>query len=198
MIAAPPVRKFPPWLRLGKVTLAAAGLAIACSSHGTAQTERAVRPQNEADRHLRSCSAGNIDTRRRCETGRQTFLRAYAGAFRGEYDAQRMVARLLAAAAGSQSAQTPSSAVIPDQVEACAWRRVLINQDQLDPRDEARERRDCNRLMESDRLAANLRASELMLRIGNARGAVAPERRGDCGDACGDDQSVESADAVAW
>jgi hypothetical protein len=133
-----------------------------------AQTVRSEQLRIEAERHLRSCGEGTTDARRRCESNRQTFLQAYVRARGGDYQAQRAVARLLAAASGTESAPTALSAVIPNRLEACAWRVVIANADHQDVRDEVREFRDCGRLTESEFLAANLRASELMALIANA------------------------------
>jgi hypothetical protein len=135
----------------------------------------------EAERYLRLCNNAIADTRRRCEANRQAFLQAYVRARSGDYQAQRTVARLLAAAPGSASATSPFSAVVPDRVEACVWRIIIINSDHLDARDEARERRDCGRLTDSEHLVADLRASEflaLIARTPAGNGMYVPDAAG--------------------
>lgn len=151
--------------------LQAAALLMGVARPVQAQAERTERLRTEAEKYLRSCDDGAADTRGRCEANRQAFTQAYARARAGDYQAQRTVARLLAAAAGTDSATTPSSAVVPNRVEACAWRVVMIHGEQFDARDEAREGRDCERLPESERLAAELRAAELMALIMDAPAA---------------------------
>lgn len=162
-----------PWRRLrgmwaGLFLLQAATFSTVLAASARAQAERQGQLRIEAEKHLRACVSGVADTRRRCEANRQFFVEAYHRAFRGDYQAQRSVARLLAARAGTASAQTPSSAVIPSRAEACAWRIVIINSDHLDARDEARQFRDCGRLTEAERLAADLRALELLALITRA------------------------------
>lgn len=167
------------WARAGLLLLQAATCSTVVAPLARAQAERQGQLWIEAEKHLRACGSGAADTRRRCEANRQVFVEAYLHARRGDYRAQRSVARLLAASAGTTSAQTPSSAVIPSRAEACAWRIVIVHSHHVDPRDEARELRDCGRLTESERLAAELRASELLALITGAPAVNEPALPGE-------------------
>jgi len=101
-----------------------------------------------------------------CEDLRSGFLRDYIRARHGSYQGQRNVAFMLSG--GWQSAP-----IVKNQIQACAWRYVIIQSAhaEADVTDSANLRLDCGKLDEADRLAAVARGNEILRQIA----ALAPK-----------------------
>jgi hypothetical protein len=145
-----------------------------------AQSDPTERVRREAESFTRACVSPVLEARQRCELDRAEFVLDYLRARAGEYLAQRNVASHFARGNRSDGTTASAGGVIPDLVQACAWRLVIIEAEHLQatPADEASERRDCNRLEGPDHEVAQLRAAELNVLIATSPVRNPPRRQG--------------------
>jgi hypothetical protein len=149
--------------------VAIAFLAFCTSAPAWAQREQPPAAQREAAAFTVPCTGPAGAERNHCEQLRSEFVREYVRARAGDYEAQRLVASRLAGVA--EVASSDRGAIVRlDPVEACAWRTVIINNDNLPvwTDDEIDERRACGPLSPSQQERASLRAAELYAEIAAA------------------------------
>lgn len=99
-----------------------------------------------------------------CEADQLKFLKEWKTAHAGNYGAQRNVAYCLSSGRGC-------GGVVPDRVQGCAWRSVIIvsADPEMDEGDVSNFETDCRRLSEAGRVAADAQAARIKGLIDRSR-----------------------------
>jgi hypothetical protein len=151
-----------------RVVLLATVVSLPAWGHGTGPADVTHQVTHEAEAHLRSCPTDlTVERARFCEQERREFVRDYLRARAGETQAQRNVALVL-------SGSVRDGPWVPNWIEACAWRVVVVAGDhgEAGEFDDRYLRIACGRLDEQQRAEAHTKAQHLQLLI---LGNVVPE-----------------------
>lgn len=98
-----------------------------------------------------------------CKTDQKEFSKWFPKAMRGDYQGQRNIAFYLS----GNSVTGTHGAIIANKITACAWRMVIIGSGSphVDSSDTANVKRDCGKLDDVERIAAQAQATALITKI---------------------------------